>query len=53
MTTNVIPFKPKQKPTQELTGIIEHSVLEDGSIWWRVKWEDQKEWSEWEKLDEN
>lgn len=48
---HIISFKPKQKPIQELTGTIENCVLEDGSIWWRVKWEDQKEWSEWEKLD--
>lgn len=52
MTDNVILFKPKQKLAQQIVGTIEHSVLEDGSIWWRIKWEDQKEWSEWERLDD-
>lgn len=49
--TNIIPLKPKVKPIDsiQLTCYFQYETLEDGSVWYRFKFEDEDEWSEWEK----
>jgi len=52
MKNNVIPFRPKIKYISQITCLFQHAILEDGSVWHRVKWEDEEEWRDWEKINE-
>ncbi len=48
----VIVFKKKKK-ISEMYVEFQWEILEDGSIWYRVKEISRKEWGEWIKLESN